>query len=117
MKFVVSRTSIWGDEQPCDEARRDKIVRVDVRTFSSPEEFDSSLARIEGKWYSVGSNHRIDKDGCIARDFEMIDVWTIDINSLNELLVFCDKYGDVIIQDCMWNDQYKEIEIYDDYKE
>lgn len=118
MKFIVSRTSIWNDEiSPCEEAKRDTIVRVETRTLHTPEEFDKRFAQQEGKWLSVGTNHRVDERGWITRDIGIIDVWTIEFNTLNELIEFCSKYGNVVIQDCMWNRAYKEIEIYDYYRE
>lgn len=48
-------------------------------------------------------------------------LWTIEINSLEELIEFIDKYGyksnGVVIHTCNHNPAYKEIEIYDDYRE
>ena len=43
--------------------------------------------------------------------------YTININSLEELIEFQKKYGEIIITSNMWNKRYKEIEIYDDYRE
>lgn len=118
MKFIIARASIWRDEgAPCDEAKRDSIVRVETRTLHSPEEFDDRFACREGKWLSVGSNHRVNKNGWITRDNGMIDVWSVEINTLDELIGFCEKYGDIVIRNCMWNESYKEILIYDDYIE
>lgn len=116
MKFIVTRTSGWKDS-PCEEAKRDSIVRVETRTLCSPEEFDAKFSNREGKWLSVGSNHRVDKNGWITRDNGTIDVWSVEINNLDELMEFCNKHGDVVIQNYMWNKAYKEIEIYDDYRE
>lgn len=118
MKFTVRRASKWSDEDILvDEAKRDSIVRVETRTLYSPEEFDAKFSNREGKWLSVGVNHRVDEDGWITRDNGMIDVWSVEINSLDELIKFCEKYGDVVIKNCMWNKTYKEILIYDDYIE
>lgn len=118
MKFIVSRTSdAFSRKPPCNEAKRDKIVRVDTRTFPTPEEFDLRRSAIEGKWFDVGTNHRIDERGYITRDNGTIEVWTIELNSLVDLIDFCDKYGDAVIQPCCFNKSYKEIEIYDDYRE
>lgn len=117
MKFIVRRASERGSDFPCEESKRDNIVRVDKRCFHSPEEFDERLARSEGKWFSVGENHRIDKSGYIARDIGMTNVFSMEINTLDELIKFCDKYGDVVISDCYFNNDYKEILIYDDYIE
>ena len=73
MKFIVSRTSIWSDEEsPCKEAKKE--------TFDDNE----------------------------------ID-WIIEINSLDELIQFSEKYGELIITGNYKG--LKEIEIYDDYRE
>lgn len=118
MKFTVRRASVWHDEDIfCDEANRDTIVRVETRTCRSPEEFDARFSKQEGKWLSVGKNHRVNEEGWITRDNGAIDVWSVELDTLDELMEFCEKYGEVVIQDCMWNKAYKEILIYDDYIE
>lgn len=118
MKFTIRRASVWDDEvSPCKEAKRDNIVRVETRTLCSPEEFDAKFSKRESKWFSVGANHRVDENGWITRDNGMIDVWSVEIDTLDELMEFCKKYGNVVIGDCMWNKAYKEILIYDDYIE
>ena len=116
MKFTVRRASIW-EGSPCEEAKLDSIVRVETRTCLTPEEFDERFGRSEGKWLSVGSNHRVNERGYITRDNGMIDVWTVEINTFDELIKFYDKYGDLVIGKCMWNEAYNEILIYDDYIE
>lgn len=45
------------------------------------------------------------------------DVWSIEINTLEELIDFFERNGDIIIKDCFWNRSLREIEIYDDYRE
>lgn len=118
MKFTVRRASEWNDNNaPCEEAKRDSIVKVEVRTLRSPEAFDEKYAYREGKWLSVGTNHRINKDGYIERDNGMVDVWSVEINTLDELIEFCNKYGDIVIEDGWQNKAYKHILIYDDYIE
>ena len=118
MRFVVRRASKWGDEDiDCKEAKHDNIVRVETRTLHSPEEFDAKFSNREGKWLSVGTNHRVDENGWITRDIGMIDVWSVEIDTLDELMKFCNKYGSIVIGDYMLNKAYKEILIYDDYIE
>lgn len=118
MKFIVRRASAWGSEtSPCEEAKRDSIINVDIRTFHSPEEFDERCSKHEGKWFTVGTNHRVDENGHIVRDKGMIDVWSVEINTLDELIEFCNKYESIIIGDYIRNTTYKEILIYDDYIE
>lgn len=117
MKFIISRASQWRDDAPCEEAKRDSIIRVETRTLCTPEEFDAKFAHKEGKWLSVGTNHRVDEKGWITRDNGMMDVWVIEINTLDELIEFCDKYDDIIINSYFRNKAYKRILIYDDYIE
>ena len=40
MEFKISRTSMWNDKKPCDNAYRKKIIRVDERGFKSFEDHD-----------------------------------------------------------------------------
>lgn len=46
------------------------------------------------------------------------NIWVIDINSLDELLAFSNKYGDIIVGKChRICDDLPCIEIYDTYRE
>ena len=119
MKFIIKRTSGRGNSSPCEEAKEDQVVRTETRTFHSPEEFDKKFANREGTCLSVGTNHRIGKNGYICRDREMMDVWVIEINSIEELVALSRKYGEIIITDHYLdiNDMYPTLEIYDDYRE
>lgn len=120
MKFIITCTSDWGDDNsPCEEAKRSQVVRVETRTLCTPEEFDKKFAAREGAWLSVGANHRIGKDGYICRDREMMDVWIIEVNSIEELIELSKKYGKIIVDNHYLNsnDEYPTIEIYDSYRE
>ena len=44
------------------------------------------------------------------RDFKIKGNPEIEINTLEELIQFCNKHGEIIVSDC-------HIEIYDDYRE
>ena len=52
----------------------------------------------------------------IYREFND-EIWCIKINSLEELLKLQDKYGDIILTTCFKNNNIRELEIYDDYRE
>lgn len=119
MKFIIMRTSEWGDSSPCAEAKEDQVVGIETRTFRTPEEFDKRFAAREGAWLSVGTNHRIGRDGYICRDRDMMNVWTIEVNSIEELVALSRKYGEIIVADhyLSSNDEYPTLEIYDDYRE
>ena len=49
----------------------------------------------------------------------MMNVWTIEINSIEELIALSRKYGEIIIAGHYLdiNDMYPTLEIYDDYRE
>jgi len=121
MEFRISRTSIWTDEKPCEEAYKKEYIREDERGFASPEEFKEKLHE---DWFSEGFNHRIItntkdnyiNDTHIIRYFKDED-WFIKINTIEDLLKLEEKYGDLIIRTFYDNKNYKEIEIYDDYRE
>ena len=120
MKFVVSKTSTGIDlfNAPCEEAKLDNIIKVDKYYFRTPEEYNkrNGFGNYK-KWHEQGENHRTDKDGYIIRDNGLITVWTIELNTLDELIAFYNKYGEIIIQKCWLNESYMQIEIYDDYRE
>lgn len=116
MKFTVTRASGYGYENPpCEEAKLESIVWIQTFNVRTPEEFDKAWR--SRPWYSEGSNHRINENGCIERDNGTVNVWAIELNTLDDLIEFNRKYGDIIIRDCYSNRHYKEIQIYDDYIE
>ena len=119
MKFIIKRTSGRGNSSPCVEAKEEQVVETETRTFRTPEEFDKRSAAREGAWLSVGTNHRIGRDGYICRDRDMMNVWTIEVNSIEELVALSRKYGEIIVADHYLspNDEYPTLEIYDDYRE
>lgn len=46
-----------------------------------------------------------------------LDLYYVDINTLEELIAFENKYGRLVIGDNIFDDRYKQILIYDDYIE
>ena len=94
MKYIITRTSTWGETKPCDEAVEET---VGTETFAK-----------SGK---KSKKH-------IKRDFKE-KRWTIEINSLEDLNKLEEKYGELIIKEPVWTcyEIPYEIEIYDDYRE
>lgn len=43
--------------------------------------------------------------------------WTVEIESLEALCAFCNKYGDVIIHPKEEDEEFPSLEIYDGYRE
>jgi len=119
MKVQVTRTSVWDDtKMPCEEARlEEKATYLDYRTAPTIEE-----ARKESwfqDWWENGTNHREDKEKkmIVAERPSIGKVWSVEINSLEELLAFYKKYGALVITEGDNLEIPMEIEIYDDYRE
>ena len=116
MKLIVTRTSDWLGK-PCDEAKRAKATYLSSLNAKSLKEA-RSFPWFEA-WYNSTTNHRVDpKQGIVVGEWkEKQDVWVIEINSLDELLQFVQKYGRVVIQDSQYKEYPYEIEIYDTWRE
>ena len=52
-----------------------------------------------------------------GEDYRERNVWTIELNTLEELISFTNKYGRIVVEEYWLNSKYKEIEIYDGYRE
>jgi len=116
MQFIVTRTSDWLGK-PCDEAKRATATYLDYRRAKSLEEAQTKSWFKE--WYDSTTNHRVDPEyGVVVGEAkEKDDVWVIEINSLDELLQFIRKYGQVVISECPYKEYPYEIEIYDTWRE
>lgn len=121
MEFQITRTSLWNEKKPCEEAYKKEIIRIDERGFKTFEEHNERLPRSK-KWLEEGFNHKIMPPNeefsteHIYREFND-EIWCIKINSLEELLKLQDKYGNIILTRCFKNKNIRELEIYDDYRE
>ncbi len=97
MKFIVSRTtvSLTENRKPCDEAVEEELTPLDYRTVRS---IDEAKKKIWFKdWYEGGVNHRTE-GGMIVCDKRTGEKhWVVDIDSLDELLAFQNKYGEIEI--------------------
>ena len=113
MEFLVTRTSDWSYSKPCDEAYEKNYMRKDVRTINSFEEYDN---RFKDNFLDTGINHKINDSGYIEREFED-EAWFVKIDTLEELLEFTNKYGEIVFGKAYDNDEMNRIEIYDDYRE
>lgn len=108
MLFQVQRASVWDDNvSPCDESVKGEITRVDHRWRIADKD----------EWYSMGSNHRENSDGTFDRDMEECTCFFVEINTLEELWSFQEKYGELIIGKSITDRQTPRITIYDDYIE
>lgn len=122
MKFLITRSSQpWfeEDEKPCKEAYIDEYLIIDTRTTDCPTKipaFSGNPERAKKDWFSSGTNHRIE-NGQIKRDMKMEKAWFIDINTLTDLITFTKKYGNLVLETAICNENILAIEIYDTYRE
>lgn len=116
MNFVITRTAEHGDIKPCKEAFKSKIKYWHTRTCNE-KEFNDKFSDREGLWKSKGKNHKVTKDGYITRQEEDRETWMVEINSLEELLKFQKKYGELVLSHSYLDDKTNSIEIYNDYRE
>ena len=119
MKFVISRTSLY-EEKPCEEAFRDKVtyLKVHERACKTFEEYDHRFSKHEGAWLSKGTNHRLTQTGIYREEGNIEEEsWFIEINSLEELINFQDKYGSLVLEKWKDGNRILQLEIYDTYRE
>lgn len=117
MKYLITRTSVWAPDAPCTEAFLYPREHWELRTCSE-EDFNRRFSKKEGTWRSKGKNHKITEEGYITRQVDDVTEWVVEMNTLEELNAFADKYGKIIISPIgEVDDEFPEIEIYDDYRE
>lgn len=120
MRFAITRTSVHSDDgAPCPEAIKGTLPYWDVRTFKSPEEHD---AKLKERWLDRGTEHQIvygPRGGVqgIKRRMDDRTAWFLDFDSLEALMAFREKHGDLIVTGAFGNYEHPCIEIYDDYRE
>lgn len=116
MTFIVGRASARG-EKPCKEAYKTKATYLDRRTFKTQKEAITKLKKLGEDWLGRGTNHREIEGGGVTREMEERDVWVIDIQDLDALVLFCHAHGDIIISESDYKGFPYELVIYDDYIE
>jgi len=106
MKFIVSRTTVplIESKKPCDEAKEEELTQLDYRDVKTLEEAKNKIWYKD--WLEGGTDHR-EECGMVVCDKKIkVKQWVIDINSLDELVSFQNKYGDIVISD---SSPYKEV--------
>ncbi|MCK9417991.1 MAG: hypothetical protein M0R70_01275 [Nitrospirae bacterium] len=107
MKFIVSTKSVslTQSKKPCNEANEIGLTPLDFRDVKTLEEAKGKIWY--KNWIDNGENHR-EENGIIVSDKKVkVNQWVVDINSLEELLSFQNKYGDIVISD---SSPYKEVQ-------
>ena len=113
MKFLIYRSSTWTDENPNVEGTIETAVHLIDRCYHKHklEQFSKNHTDIK----------QIADEMWEGADITPQRLWVIEFNTSEELLAFVDKYGKVIIHKTAFalqnKEDYREIEIYDDYRE
>ena len=120
MKFIVERTSAWGDESPCDEAVLEPVqetvtYRTDFVTDPHRYAYDANNVRramspIKTVTYMDGGQE------FIRATFEEYR-WVVEFKTIDELFSFIKKYERVVIDTEDKCYEYPILEIYDSYRE
>lgn len=109
MRFLVTRTSLWSEERPCEEAKLEQFTKVEEWSVDDPQKL-----YLGETWYRHGVNHRVE-NGKIKRDFH-VKRWFVEINTLEELLAFMRRHGRIILHPELVSHDI-EIEIYDVWRD
>lgn len=115
MKFIIKRSSSYTSK-PVPSAFKAMHVSYHVRTVTE-DEYNRKFSGREGLWRSKGVEHGITKEGHIVRREKDVELWTIDIHTLDDIMTLADENGAVIFTPPRLNAESPEIEIYDDYRE
>lgn len=109
MIFKIKRTSS-GSTKPCEEAVPGLTPKW--HTINYTEEYYNKHHANEktGLWRERGTNHQVTKEGHITRLEGVEKCWNIQIDSLEQLIEFTEKYGKIVLTK-------DSIEIYDYYRE
>ena len=88
MKFVVTNNEVYEDARPCEEAKLEELVVIQSTSKVHQPKYRSNWF-VEGfeHWEGVDDN----KPWLYRKVFKQL--WTVEFNSLEELLAFQAKYG------------------------
>lgn len=116
MIYIIKRVSCYNDESPCEEAIKKPFENWQTRAYTE-DSFNERFSLKQGTWRSIGKNHTTTKEGYITRQLNDEMLWSIEVNSLEDLDKFIQKYGTIIIEGPDNKNKAPTITIYDDYIE
>lgn len=123
MKFTIHR--VWDDGDvdrpghtvcPCEGAVEVEIPHWDERVWTEAEHDE----KCREPWRSNGTNHQVLPNGRILRQIGTEWAWTLEVQSLEELLSLQRTLAEpLIIKAASYPEQgsLPDIEIYDEYRE
>lgn len=112
MKFIIDRASNWRDTEPCKEAVKEVVTFTDTRNWESFEEY---AKHCNDNFLVEGFDHKV-VDGHIERKINR-EVYVIEFNTLEELMSFINKYGNIVIYKHSDDCELNQITIYDSWIE
>lgn len=119
MKFIIKRASIWDEEDSinCKEAKKEtlQLTRLDYRTVETLKK--AKTMKWYNRWFNHGTNHREENGYIVCDVIEYCIVWTIELNSLEDLMNLQSNYGNIIINTTNYLEIPNELKIYDAYIE
>jgi hypothetical protein len=105
MKFIVGtkRVPLTETKKPCDEAKEQNLTPLDIRDVKTLEEAKGKIWYND--WLQGGENHREENGMVVCDKKATVTQWVVDFNTLEELVSFQKKYGDIVLSD---SSPYKE---------
>src|SRR3990172_7054680 len=105
MKFIVStkKVPLTESKRPCDEAKEVEVTPLDIRDVRTLEEAKGKIWYKD--WIAGGANHREENGMVVCDKKTKVKQWAVDINTLEELISFQSRHGDIVISD---SSPYKE---------
>lgn len=105
MKFIITRASlIQRAIKPCEEAVKDKATKIMALSCPYTLEEAKKNKYLKG-FFDKTKNIRKEGHLFVGESKDKVDVWVININTLEELIEFSNKHGTVAIL----KSEYKEI--------
>jgi hypothetical protein len=95
MKFIISKKimSVTTNKQVCDEAVLEELTPLDYRNVPSIEEAKKKIWYKD--WIADGVNHREEDGMVVCEKKNKFSQWIVEIDTLDELLAFQNKYGSI----------------------
>ena len=105
MKFIVStkKVPLTETKRPCDEAKEVEVTPLDIRDVKTLEEAKGKIWYKD--WIASGANHREENGMVVCDKKTKVKQWAVDIHTLEELIAFQGRHGDIVLSD---SSPYKE---------
>ena len=120
MKFILSRTSVWGDtSKPLSKLAKIETLNLTYMDSRNAKTLEEAKKKPWYKsWFEQGTNHR-EENGLVVCDrlHQETPCNTIEVNSLEDILGLVNEEGEIVVTKTNYKEISYEIEIYDGYRE